>query len=389
MAHTCQKKGRVLVAMSGGVDSSVAAALLVKEGYECIGVTMQLWPDDLPTSDESGCCSLSAVEDARRVANKLGMPYYVLNFAHSFAEDVIEQFAAEYLKGRTPNPCIVCNEKVKFGTFLQKAIELECDYVATGHYCRSGFDEERGRYVIRMGKDPSKDQSYTMYGLTQEQISRVLFPLGEYMKEDVRMIAEELDLITARKPDSQEICFVPNNDYRGFMERYAPESKRPGNIVDMDGNMLGQHDGISFFTIGQRRGIGIAHPTPLYVVEIDEKTDTVIVGPKEAIEGFSLLADPVNFVAVEELSKPMEVTCKIRYRVQAAPAVIQPDARGGVITNFEMPQRAISPGQSVVWYDGDVIIGGGIIDRDLKQNFPGATEAREGNLSMGATARVT
>lgn len=363
-------KGRVLVAMSGGVDSSVAAALLVREGYECIGVTMQLWPEDLPTATESGCCSISAVEDARRVASKLGIPYYVVNFAESFAEDVIDRFADEYLRGRTPNPCIVCNEKVKFGSFLDKALELECDYVATGHYARVGFDAARGRYVVRKGVDPHKDQSYTMYGLTQEQLARILFPLGDYRKEEVREIAAEMGLVTAAKPDSQEICFVPGRDYRAFLERYRPESKRPGPILDMDGNVLGQHDGIAFYTIGQRRGFGIAHKTPLYVVAIDEKRQAVIVGPKEAVGGFSLVADPVNFVAIPDLTGPMRVTCKIRYRVEAAPALIEPHDTGGVATHFDEAQRAITPGQSVVWYDGDVVVGGGIIERELKGVSP-------------------
>lgn len=366
MKPQVQGKGRVLVAMSGGVDSSVAAALLVKEGYECIGVTMQLWPEDLPVEHESGCCSLSAVEDARRVANKLGIPYYVLNFAHSFAEDVIERFAEEYLRGRTPNPCIVCNEKVKFGTFLQKALELDCDYVATGHYAIVEYDEDRGRYLLKRGKDPTKDQSYTLYGLTQEQLSRTLLPLGKYHKEEVREIARELDLITAAKPDSQEICFVPGGDYRAFIERYKPESKNPGPIIDLEGNVIGEHQGIAFYTIGQRKGLGITHPTPLYVVAIDETHNAVVVGPREAVEGFSLTAAPVNLISVPELTGPMKVTCKIRYRVKDAPATIVPGPDGSVITHFDEPQSAITPGQSVVWYDGDVVVGGGIIERDLK-----------------------
>jgi len=368
MAGRGKSKGRVMVAMSGGVDSSVAAALLLAEGYECIGVTMQLWPEDLPREHESGCCSISAVEDARRVANKLGIPYYVLNFAHSFVEDVIDRFADEYLRGRTPNPCIICNEKVKFGTFLQKALELECDYVATGHYAIVEWDETSGRYLLKRGKDPQKDQSYTLYGLTQEQLARTLFPLGPYRKEETRKIARELGLITAAKPDSQEICFVPGGDYRAFLERYRPESKRPGPIIDLEGNVLGQHRGIAFYTIGQRKGLGITHPTPLYVVAIDEETNAVVVGPKEAVEGFSLLAEPVNLIAVERLEGPRRVSCKIRYRVQDAPATIVPGAGGAVITHFDEPQAAITPGQSVVWYDGDVVVGGGIIQRDLKSD---------------------
>lgn len=363
-------KGRVLVAMSGGVDSSVAAALLVESGYECIGVTMQLWPEDLPVEHESGCCSLSAVEDARRVANRLGIPYYVLNFSHAFAEQVIDEFAAEYLRGRTPNPCIVCNEKVKFGTFLQKALELECDYVATGHYARVEFDPGRGRYLLKRGVDRQKDQSYTLYGLTQQQLARTLLPLGAYEKEEARRIARRLGLVTAEKPDSQEICFVPGGDYRSFMERYAPESKRPGPIVDMEGNRLGEHQGVAFYTVGQRKGLGIHHPTPLYVVSIDAAANTVVVGPKEAVEGLALLADPVNFVAVPSLDAPMEVECRIRYRTAGAKATIEPHRSGGVVTRFEEPQLAITPGQSVVWYDGDVVVGGGIIERDLSIQSP-------------------
>ncbi len=355
-----------MVAMSGGVDSSVAAALLLEEGYACIGVTMQLWPEDLPREHESGCCSISAVEDARRVANKLGIPYYVLNFADIFVEEVIDRFADEYLRGRTPNPCIVCNEKVKFGAFLEKALELECDYVATGHYAIVERDEASGRYLLKRGRDRQKDQSYTLYGLTQEQLSRTLFPLGPYLKEETRRIARELGLITAAKPDSQEICFVPEGDYRAFMERYRPESKRPGPIVDLQGNVLGQHQGIAFYTVGQRKGLGIPHPTPLYVVAIDEVNNALVVGPREAVEGWSLLADPVNFIAVPQLDGARRVTCKIRYRVQDAPATIEPAPEGGVITRFDEPQAAITPGQSVVWYDGDVVVGGGIIQKDLK-----------------------
>jgi len=355
-----------MVAMSGGVDSSVAAALLLEEGYACIGVTMQLWPEDLPREHESGCCSISAVEDARRVANKLGIPYYVLNFADIFVEEVIDRFADEYLRGRTPNPCIVCNEKVKFGAFLEKALELECDYVATGHYAIVERDEASGRYLLKRARDRQKDQSYTLYGLTQEQLSRTLFPLGPYLKEETRRIARELGLITAAKPDSQEICFVPEGDYRAFMERYRPESKRPGPIVDLQGNVLGQHQGIAFYTVGQRKGLGIPHPTPLYVVAIDEVNNALVVGPREAVEGWSLLADPVNFIAVPQLDGARRVTCKIRYRVQDAPATIEPAPEGGVITRFDEPQAAITPGQSVVWYDGDVVVGGGIIQKDLK-----------------------
>jgi len=370
-------KGRVLVAMSGGVDSSVAAALLVQQGYECIGVTMQLWPEDLPVENESGCCSLTAVEDARRVANHLGIPYYVLNFADSFAEQVIDLFAAEYLQGRTPNPCIVCNEKVKFGSFLEKALELECDYVATGHYARVAWDEQRRRFILRKGKDAAKDQSYTLYGLTQEQLRHTLFPLGEYTKDEVRRIARSLGIVTASKPDSQEICFVPGGDYRRFLERYAPESVKPGEIVDLEGRVLGRHRGIAFYTVGQRKGLGIAGGVPLYVVRLDAENNRVVVGPKEAVQGVRLLARPVNFVAIAALDGARRVTCKIRYRANEVPATITPGPQESVITEFDEPESAITPGQSVVWYDGDVVLGGGIIAADLRVRPGAAAAARQ------------
>lgn len=357
------KKERVIVAMSGGVDSSVAAALLVEAGYECIGITMQLWSDDLPKgkNNESGCCSLSAVEDARRVANKLGIPYYVLNFSHAFAEEVIAQFTADYMRGRTPNPCIVCNERVKFGTLLRKAQELDARYVATGHYARVGYDERYGRYVVRRGVDRKKDQSYTMHGLTQEQLSHMLTPVGEYNKEQIREMARSLDLITATKPDSQEICFVPDGDYKAFMREVAPESLKEGLIVNTKGEVLGKHQGIAYYTIGQRRGLGIAADQPLYVVELDAETNRVIVGTADEVLGDALIADGVNWVAWESLNEPREVECQIRYHAPASPATIIPMADGRVEVRFHTPQRAITPGQRVVWYEGDVVVGGGTI----------------------------
>lgn len=357
------KKERVIVAMSGGVDSSVAAALLVEAGYECIGITMQLWSDDLPkgTNNESGCCSLSAVEDARRVANKLGIPYYVLNFSHAFAEEVIDQFTADYLRGLTPNPCIVCNEQVKFGTLLRKAHELDARYVATGHYARVGYDEKYERYVVRRGVDPTKDQSYTMHGLSQEQLSHMLTPVGAYHKDRIREMARGLDLITATKPDSQEICFVPDGDYKAFMREVVPESLQEGPIVNTKGEVIGTHQGISYYTIGQRRGLGIAADEPLYVVELDAEANRVVVGTADEIRGDGLIAAGVNWVAWDGLDEPREVECQIRYHANAAPAVAIPLHDGRVDVRFHTPQRAITPGQRVVWYDRDVVLGGGII----------------------------
>lgn len=373
---------RVIVAMSGGVDSSVAAALLVKAGYECIGVTMQLWSDDLPKGkNESGCCSLSAVEDARRVATKLGIPYYVVNFAHDFSEGVIRQFIDEYMRGRTPNPCIVCNELVKFGILLKKAQELDAHYVATGHYARVGFDDEWGRYVVRRGIDPAKDQSYTMHGLTQEQLSHMLTPLGDYTKDAIRGIARELGLVNAEKPDSQEICFVPDGDYKAFLRHVAPEAERPGQIVDTSGKVLGTHQGIAFYTIGQRKGLGIATGEPLYVVALDAETNTVVVGTADEVKGGGLVADTVNWVALPGLSGPREVMCQIRYHAPAVPAVIYPAEDGRVMTRFYAPQRAITPGQRVVWYEGDVLLGGGIIERPID----GLVPEREDAAAAGAS----
>mgnify|MGYP001256511743 CR=1 FL=1 len=359
---------RVVVAMSGGVDSSVAAALLKKEGYDVIGITMQLWPDDLPLGhrSETGCCSLTAVEDARRVAHRLGIPYYVVNFQEPFQEAVIDRFADDYLRGLTPNPCLLCNQAVKFGTLLEKALELDADYVATGHYARIGYDPERGRYVVRKSADPRKDQTYTFYGQTQEQLSHTLTPCGEYTKDEIRAIARELGLGVAAKPDSQEICFIPDNDYRRFLREYRPEAHRPGPIYDVDGNYLGEHQGIAFYTVGQRKGLGVAAGERLYVVRIDPERNAIIVGRADQVREWGLVVRDVNWVSIPGIDGPTQVQAQIRYNAQPAPAVIEPVPGGGVITRFKEPQWAISPGQAVVWYDGDYLLGGGIIAGPLR-----------------------
>lgn len=356
---------KVLIGMSGGVDSSVAAALLKEQGYEVIGVTMRVWEEEDPcaVTDGKGCCSLSAVEDARRVAAMLQIPYYVMNFKDIFKERVVDYFKREYLLGRTPNPCIACNRYIKFDALLNKALSMGIDYVATGHYGRIEYDPVLDRYILKKAADTHKDQTYVLYNLTQGQLKRALLPLGDYTKDEVRQMAEELGLKVASKPDSQEICFIPDNDYSRFIENNVEDKIEPGYFVDVHGNVLGEHKGIINYTIGQRKGLGVSLGKPAYVVHIDPYTNTVVLGGNDDVFSRGLIASDLNFITIDKLESSMDVKAKIRYSAKEAPATITPIDMERVEVVFEEPVRAITPGQSVVFYDGDMVVGGGIIDK--------------------------
>ena len=358
------EKKKVVIAMSGGVDSSVAAALLLEQGYELIGVTMQLWDSRITEVDGEhiGCCSLTAVEDARRVAEQLGIPHYVMNFRDVFVDKVINYFKDEYLCGRTPNPCIACNRYVKFDAFLNKAMELGADYIATGHYARLEHNGEKGRFTIRRSLDQKKDQTYVLYGMTQQQLARTLMPLGNYTKEQVRKIARERGLFVANKAESQEICFVLDDDYRNFLSEAVPEIK-PGPFLNLQGEVIGTHKGIPFYTIGQRRGLGVSGGERLYVVSIDQRHNTITLGPEEAIWGSDLIAKDLNLVLYDRIEEAKEVNAQIRYNAKPAPATLRLINNGQLHVHFHKPQRAITPGQAVVFYEGEYLVGGATIER--------------------------
>ena len=352
---------KAMIAMSGGVDSSVAALLMQQAGYECVGATMQLFHnEDAGISREKTCCSLDDVQDAKLVCARLGMLHYVFNFSERFRQDVMQRFADCYACGATPNPCIDCNRYLKFDAMVQRMAEMEFDYVVTGHYARVEFDETSGRYLLKKAKDASKDQSYVLYSLTQEQLRHVRFPLGAYTKQEIREIAAQHGFINAHKKDSQDICFVPDGDYAGFLERFTGQTYPAGDFVSTDGTVLGRHRGIIHYTIGQRKGLGIAAGHPLYVCGIDTTENRVVLGENSDLFSDTLTAGDVNLISVPSLDEPMRVAAKIRYRHPEQPALAWMED-GLLRVKFDAPQRAITRGQSVVLYQGETVVGGGTI----------------------------
>ncbi|MDL2301249.1 tRNA 2-thiouridine(34) synthase MnmA [Lachnospiraceae bacterium OttesenSCG-928-D06] len=359
-------KKTVIVGMSGGVDSSVAAYLLKEEGYHVVGVTMQIWQDELEAikQENGGCCGLSAVDDARMVAECLDIPYYVMNFKQEFKENVMDYFVAAYLKGETPNPCIACNRYVKWESLLKRSMEIGGDYIATGHYAQIR-KLDNGRYAICNSVTSKKDQTYALFNLTQEQLSKTRMPVGAYTKEEIREIAIREKLPIAKKPDSQDICFIPDHDYAGFIERESGENTMgPGDFVDKNGIVLGRHKGIIHYTVGQRKGLNLALGHPVFVSEIRPEKNEVVIGEEEDILSKTVLCDNVTFMAIEDLKEPKRVFAKIRYNHKGDYCIIEKIGENKVLCTFDQPVRAASPGQSVVFYEEDYVVGGGRIIKE-------------------------
>lgn len=353
---------KALIAMSGGVDSSVAAYLTKKNGFDCTGITLKLFDnDDIGQKKEKTCCSLDDIEDARAVCYKIGIPYYVYNFKDSFKENVISRFINAYENGTTPNPCIDCNRFIKFEKLMRRADELDFDFVVTGHYAISMFDSASGRYLLKKSVDSTKDQSYVLYSLTQKQLARTMFPLGSIIKDHTREIAEELGLVNAHKHDSQDICFVPNGDYAKFIEQYTGRTYPHGSFVDESGKILGEHKGIIRYTVGQRKGLGLALPHPMYVKTKDLASNKVILCENESLFSKELYANDINLISCERIDKPVKLKARVRYNQPEQDATVEQIDEDTIHVVFDNPQRAISKGQAVVLYDGDVVVGGGTI----------------------------
>jgi tRNA-specific 2-thiouridylase len=349
--------------MSGGVDSSATAALLLEQGYDVIGITLKLWPQDCVNRAEDKCCGPQAVTDARAVCDKLDIPYYLIDEAAEFQKHVIQYFADEYKAGRTPNPCVMCNQNLKFGRLIDRADQLGAQHIATGHFARVEKSADGSRHLLKRGCDSKKDQSYFLFSLRQDQLARAIFPLGEKTKSDTREVARHCNLKTANKEESMEICFVPDNNYGGFLQQANLVQKHRGEIVDLHGHILGHHDGIELYTIGQRKGLGITTPKPVYVVELDAEANRVVVGDESALDRDEFTATNCNWHPFDKLAAPIEVTTKIRYNHPGTPATVTPTGNGSVKVKLHSAQRAITPGQAAVFYQDDLVVGGGWICR--------------------------